>query len=53
MEQLKIIDTLETYQYAEEHRWSFIVKHVTEANDVLGVLTYKEKSEDRWSFIVL
>ena len=32
---------------AEENRWSFIVKPVMEAGNILGVLTYKAKSEDR------
>ena len=41
------------YEYVEEDRYSYVVKTMSEASDVLVVIMYKAKSEDEWSPIVV
>ena len=40
-------------EYAEEDRCSYVIRRVSEEDDVLGVIMYKAKSKDEWSPIVV
>ena len=39
--------------YAEEDRYSYVVKRRSEDDDILGLIMYKAKLEDEWKLVVV
>ena len=47
------IDEEHEDDYAEEDRYSFLVKSMSEGDNVLGLIMYKAKLEDEWKAVVV